>query len=180
VPDASLATGESTATLGATAEHNRWRVRVGVPLVRWNTEIAASAQAFADSCPAGHSSNESRRNIAGFAELGENLAGGRGMSIVQAIGNWVAERARYDFGTAISETNFGSFGHYTQIVWKQTTEIGCGVSACGTYNIVCRYGEAGNRLGQTPCDDANGPCLDLDNDDVWQKDDADDHDRGVD
>jgi len=54
-------------------------------------------------------------------------------------------------------------GHYTQIIWAETTEIGCWISYCSTlldgqgnflannaYYSVCKYGPAGNYIGQYP------------------------------
>ena len=48
----------------------------------------------------------------------------------------------YDF----NKQGFGmGTGHFTQVVWKGSTELGCGVS--GMY-VVCRYcNEAGNMQG---------------------------------
>lgn len=50
-------------------------------------------------------------------------------------------------------TLFDSWGHYSQVVWKDSTTIGCAVQACeaGTldadypgYFSVCNYWPAGN------------------------------------
>ena len=36
-------------------------------------------------------------------------------------------------------------GHFTQLVWKGSTQIGCGVASCGGQNFwVCRYSPPGN------------------------------------
>jgi hypothetical protein len=177
VPDPSLAVGETGAAVGATAAHNEWRVRVGVPRVRWNTELAAGAQAYADTCPSGHSTYDYRADTGGFALVGENLYGGS--NVLAGIAAFVAERTEYDFGTMITESNYLSFGHYTQVVWADTTDIGCAVGDCGTYPTVCWYGPTGNYTGETPYDDSEGQCLDLDNDDVFQFEDADDTNRDV-
>lgn len=40
-------------------------------------------------------------------------------------------------------------GHFTQIVWKKSTKLGCGVGKKGDKEyIVCRYVEAGNMMGE--------------------------------
>ncbi|KAK8065005.1 PR-1-like protein [Apiospora hydei] len=72
---------------------------------------------------------------------GENLALGcsNATSCVEAWGN---ERRDYDFGTG----DFGeSTGHFTQLVWKNTTSVGCGARMCGG------DGKAGDARGGTWC-----------------------------
>ncbi|MDY7012856.1 MAG: CAP domain-containing protein [Cyanobacteriota bacterium] len=40
-------------------------------------------------------------------------------------------------------------GHYTQIVWRKTTQVGCGISQAGGNDIlVCRYSPPGNFMSQ--------------------------------
>ena len=42
-------------------------------------------------------------------------------------------------------------GHYTQLVWKNTTEVGCAKVTCGNQTIwVCNYNPPGNYVGQKP------------------------------
>ncbi|MBK6575564.1 MAG: hypothetical protein IPG17_05075 [Sandaracinaceae bacterium] len=182
VHDSALSQGEPAALAGTTEAHNVWRHRVGLDPLEWDDGIADHAQDWADhlaatnNCGLEHSSNADRANIAGFSSLGQNLAGSTGgLSGVGATTNWASERSEYDFGTPVTQGNFGAFGHYTQIVWADTTALGCGVATCGGATVVvCEYGTAGNFLGETPYGEATGECLDLDNDDILQGDDADD------
>lgn len=61
-----------------------------------------------------------------------------------AVDMWAAEKSLY-ITPAFSE----STGHYSQIIWRGTTAVGCGFARCsfGGY-VVCRYSPAGNVLGQ--------------------------------
>ena len=74
----------------------------------------------------------------------------------QAVTNWYNEVSDYDYNNPgfSSET-----GHFTQVVWKNSTQLGCGAARGvktiqGTqYNafyVVCQYAPAGNVIGQFP------------------------------
>jgi pathogenesis-related protein 1 len=180
VPDTALASGEDGANVGATAAHNEWRVRVGVPRLKWNTTLAAQAQQYADSCPSGHSNRSERAQNSGFNKVGENIYwAGWNTDTPTAVDSWVNERTEWDFGMVIGDGNFADYGHYTQVVWDDTTDVGCGVAhGCSWQTtVVCRYGPAGNYTGQAPYDYAQNACYDLDNDDYFQSEDSDDTDR---
>jgi uncharacterized protein YkwD len=183
VHDSALSAGEPGVMAGMTEAHDYWRYRVGVPLASWNSSIATNAQEYADTCPSGHSSQSSRQNVAGFSYLGENIYFHSSSSAdpVGAVDSWASERADYDYGTPTGGSG-AMVGHYTQIVWESSTAIGCGVARCsggwGTI-VVCQYGPGGNYGGQAPYGWSEGDCLDLDNDDVLQMNDADDTDRNV-
>ena len=45
-------------------------------------------------------------------------------------------------------------GHYTQVVWRNTTKIGCAIYTCPGFQygstVVCDYGPGGNIGGQSP------------------------------
>jgi pathogenesis-related protein 1 len=116
-----------------------------VPPVAWSDEIASAAQAWAEhlrdtgKCGLLHSDNRH----------GENLAAGKEMDAGRAVRMWAGEidnhtySPRYEFDTRS--------GHYSQIVWRRTTNIGCGPATCGRYSVVvCRYDPAGNRIGKAP------------------------------
>jgi len=118
----------------------------GVPLMTWNTEVAQAAQAWMDEKQGqmSHSPKERRSNVGGHGYLGENLAMG---SHITAAG---AEKMWYD---EIDLTNprgivtgfGGGTGHYTQVVWKKSVDLGCGLYG-KTY--CCMYGPGGNMMGE--------------------------------
>ena len=72
----------------------------------------------------------------------------------QAVNAWYSEVKNYDYN---NPTFSPSTGHFTQVVWKNTTDLGCGYAAGATtingtaytaYYVVCRYSPAGNILGE--------------------------------
>jgi hypothetical protein len=118
------------------ARHNERRAKHGAPPMVWDADLDSQAQAYAATCPSGHSH---------AAGQGENLAWGHA-SLVAAADAWYDEVASYDYG---NPTFSGSTGHFTQMVWKASTRLGCGSNGgCGMKTYVCRYAPAGNVIGQ--------------------------------
>lgn len=144
----SLSANADTATEFLDA-HNDWRIKVNsgqlenqpipapvIPLMEWVPELAEVAQEYAEACVFEHSNN---RNGAG-----ENLAMGHS-SITHAVNAWAGEYRDYTYPAGFS----GDTGHYTQVVWHNTTQLGCGYApSCRMY--VCRYREHGNFNNQPP------------------------------
>ena len=65
------------------------------------------------------------------------------------VQSWVDEKITYD-GQPITNDNFMQFGHYTQMVWKSTAEVGCGMASdTGKDILVCQYTPSGNQGGQS-------------------------------
>ncbi|KAG9123556.1 hypothetical protein FRC07_014768 [Ceratobasidium sp. 392] len=138
--------GGHLARRDATADylkaHNDERAKHGAKALVWDSSLAASAQAWANQCKFQHS------------QSGQNLAAGTGNpSIATAIGWWNAERADYK--------GPDDYSHWTQVVWKSTTKLGCALKQCApgtifdaSYGVanyyVCHYNPVGNVLGQFP------------------------------
>lgn len=120
-----------------------------LPAMIWSDEVAASAQAWADSLTAPNLNCRLMHENGGT--LGENIAGGYlGYSPKRAVDDWAVEKQDYAFNPVYEHNN--AWGHYTQIVWRSSTELGCGMAFCnnGTNVIVCRYRPAGNVRGAQP------------------------------
>lgn len=134
------------------AIHNRERARVGVPPLVWSATLATGASAYARQlAPLGrlqHSSRDVRPGI------GENLAmGAQGVhSTLDLVELWVAEKAAFRNGTFPDVSTTGawrSVGHYTAMIWRTTTSVGCGTAAAGrNLYLVCRYSPSGNVIGR--------------------------------
>jgi hypothetical protein len=135
------------------AVHNSERAAVGVPPLVWSDSLAAGAQAWAEHIVTtgvfAHATDAEKgcgcgEVIAGFSWFAGPTAPGGGTSL------WVAEKTLYH-GEPMNSTNYLTFGHYTQMVWRNEQEVGCGAANDGGSSIlVCRYNLPGNWLGELP------------------------------
>lgn len=92
------------------------------------------------------------------ANTGENLAAATGDDNVETLFNlWATEGDYYNYNspsTTGGDNNEYELGHFTQIVWKDTSSVGCGVQVCQesgydwTY-LICRYYTEGNIISAT-------------------------------
>ena len=135
-------------------EHNRARDEAGVPRLKWSGKLAREAQGWAEQLAIeGWLRHSSQRESGG---AGENLwmgsAGYYGPDAM--IGAFVDEKQNYLPGQfpRVSRTGrWEDVGHYTQIVWRNTREVGCAVAGNGSDDfLVCRYWPSGNWMGQVP------------------------------
>jgi len=128
-PNAIMATKNDWVT-----EHNRIRADVGQKPVRWNQNIANGATEYAKKCVFQHANQRT---------LGENLAMGSPSSRYDdktMVKMWESEKKDYKHPSYPRITSPGETGHYTQMVNKNVSEIGCGCSECGKSRMcVCRY-----------------------------------------
>jgi hypothetical protein len=142
----ALAQGEGFAGR-VLAAHNGERERLGVRALVWNERLADDAQAWAQTL-----ARRGRMEHAHDTGQGENLwVGTAGFySYEQMVGGWLAEKADYRHGTFPKVSRNGrAVGHYTQMVWRGTTQVGCGLASAGGQDfLVCRYSPPGNWVGQ--------------------------------
>ncbi|GAU90104.1 hypothetical protein RvY_02573 [Ramazzottius varieornatus] len=113
----------------------------------WNNEVAAGAQQHADNCVFAHNS-PSNRSTSQWSMGGQNLFQNGGtipMTWRNAIDAWFNEVYSCTDGTATSCTTGAVIGHYTQVAWAKSWQIGCGARICaGTVLFVCNYNPLGN------------------------------------
>lgn len=135
----------STIAQEMLAAHNQWRSRVGVPPLRWSPQLTSYAQEWAN-----YLASTGQFNHRPQRQYGENLfwGSGRRWSPTEVVNNWGSEVRDYDYA---SNRCRNVCGHYTQVVWARTTEVGCAVGRSGNQEVwVCNYNPPGNYIGQRP------------------------------
>ena len=137
------------------AAHNRERSAVGISPLRWDSELSRSADEWAAELIRTGELRHSPVETSGEVE-GENLwAGTRDFYTPEdMVGLWVEERRHYRPGRfpANSRTgNVSDVGHYTQVMWRKTSHVGCAIRRSHDEEfLVCRYRQAGNVVGEVP------------------------------
>ncbi|PKK23022.1 peptidase inhibitor 16, partial [Columba livia] len=136
--------------------HNKYRSQVSPPAMdmlkmSWDAELEAFAQAYAEKCIWDHNKERGRR--------GENLfAMAPVLDLEFAVEDWNAEEKYYNLTTSTCVPG-QMCGHYTQVVWASTHQIGCGAKFCekiegidteDMYLLVCNYYPPGNMKGRKP------------------------------
>jgi len=158
-PDGGGAPPDAPFAQEMLSAHNSVRISAtptpnpALPTLTWSTDTAATAQAWADQCQFRHNPNR--------GNLGENIAAAtpNHLSTMGVVQNWAAESAHYNYGTN-SCAGGQTCGHYTQIVWRNTTQVGCATKLCDENSPfsgftqwriwVCNYSPPGNIAGQRP------------------------------
>jgi hypothetical protein len=136
------------------AAHNRERSALGLIPLSWNPALVRSARRWAEHLAMTGRFEHAPENYA--TPEGENLwAGTKGYFTPEAMVNaWIREKRFFRPGTFPDNSTTGrveDVGHYTQLVWRATTEVGCAEAAGASEDIlVCRYAEAGNYRGEQP------------------------------
>jgi len=129
------------------AAHNEIRARMMVGPLVWSARLAAVAQEWADFLLA-HREFEHRSK----RMYGENLFQTTGAdphaTVIEVVQAWADEVKDYDYK---SNGCRRVCGHYTQIVWKDTKQVGCAVARDPFREVwVCNYDPPGNYVGRRP------------------------------
>ncbi len=135
--------------------HNLERARMGQPALTWSGKLAADALEWAQHL-ARTSTFDHSAEKPGQEPQGENLWMGskNAYSPEAMVGAWVEERSMFTAAAFpnISKTgNWIDVGHYSQLVWYNTRQVGCArVPNRADEYLVCRYFPAGNWDGENP------------------------------
>jgi pathogenesis-related protein 1 len=138
---------------GFVAAHNDARGRAAptpdpaLPDMSWDDNLAGIAQSWGERCLWEHSMGETGENLAFFSYAVEPA------DVVEA---WFEEIAFYDYASNTCQEG-QMCGHYTQVVWRDSTRVGCAKVTCedvGGFGpgdlYVCEYDPPGNWVGEQP------------------------------
>jgi len=151
VPNQMGSSGEQNIMNQIVEAHNYFRCLHGVGPVTWDNTLASFASWVASDNAARGYIHHSDGN---GGEYGENIVMQPLMEESQVTGygmvkRWYDEIKDYDFNYPGFD---GATGHFTQVVWKGSTEIGCGMATSpqGSFTsfwVVCNYKQPGNWEG---------------------------------
>jgi uncharacterized protein YkwD len=127
------------------AAHNAVRAELRLKPLEWSGDLESLARVWAEVLLREHRFEHRPNN-----RFGENLfaiEGGR-TTPSRVVASWASEAVDYDYA---SNGCHRVCGHYTQIVWRDTRQVGCAVAQSANRQVwVCNYNPPGNILGRRP------------------------------
>jgi uncharacterized protein YkwD len=143
--------------------HNLHRMNHSAPALQWDDQLAGWAKQLADTCVFEHDTS--------MGTMGQNLASWGSTTDIDdeaiksaagAITNqWYNGEVRsfdgvYGSDNPPSSLPLGAYGHFTQVVWKDTQKVGCATVKCAAGTVlgmqswytVCNYSPPGNFGGR--------------------------------
>lgn len=142
--------------------HNIARSKLGIPDLTWNYVLGNVAQDYADKCEWKHNENRQSQyayqsSSWSYPSVGENIAASSAgwKSVGAMVNTWIDESSYWKYP---NHCDAGKVcGHYTQVIWSGTEQIGCGLARCASLGglrnadyLVCDYTPAGNFVGRSP------------------------------
>jgi len=160
-------TSEPLVFSGIVNLHNQTRAEKDQPPLEWSASLANYAQEWVDhladteNCKMVHRPDNQGERFQQFH--GENLFwsspieyedGTTDLELFtpkDVVKAWTIEEDFYDYKT--NQCQDGKVcGHYTQIVWHETKQVGCALAVCGDESQLwaCNYSPRGNYIGEWP------------------------------
>ncbi|KAJ8023542.1 Peptidase inhibitor 16 [Holothuria leucospilota] len=158
--------------------HNYYRSKVSptatnMEEMKWDSVLAKQAQDWADTCVYEHPNKTIHKDYIG---IGQNLYAIYNVygletakpDATEPVESWHSEVQYYYYeynACVVDEV----CGHYTQVVWADTTDVGCGINYClsakydntalpNAWIVVCNYSPGGNYIGQWPYETGEEQC----------------------
>jgi hypothetical protein len=140
--------------------HNNERALYHNSMLQWSDALAASAQQWANTLAQEnsglrHSDTGNGENT--YASAAFTSEAPADSIYVDATQSWISEKQFYSYAPTGSDCQAGQVcGHFTQVIWRNTTSLGCGRATSQTADadgwywtyVVCQYSAAGNVTGQ--------------------------------
>ncbi|KAF4124416.1 SCP protein [Geosmithia morbida] len=145
-------------------QHNYHRANHSSPDLTWDSDLASWAQNTAETCVFAHDMSQ------GDGNYGQNLAtygstGDIDSAMVNSARSAVTDQwyngevnswSFYGLADPPSGANLEDWGHFTQVVWKSSTKVGCYTAKCAAGTVlsydawytVCNYNPPGNYGGE--------------------------------
>ena len=153
LPTAGGARDESVMQSILLRAHNDERGARGLPPLAWSADLANSAGRSAAALIATGEPLAAHRRRGVVRAYGENLwLGSRGAyDYTHMVSRWLDERSHYANGAVPNISNSGNWadaGHYSQIIWRTTTRMGCAIASSYRLDVlICQYDPPGNVAG---------------------------------
>lgn len=167
VINASTFASEPMVFSGIVNLHNETRAEKGQQPLKWSNTLASYAQEWVDhlaetkNCKMVHRPDKKKEQ---FEQVhGENLFWSSPVEFEDGttelelftpkdvVSAWTIEESFYDYETNKCQDG-KECGHYTQIVWHETEQVGCALAVCGDESQLwaCNYSPRGNYIGEWP------------------------------
>jgi len=147
--------------------HNKHRQNHSAPLLTWNAAQAGTAAKIAASCVFAHNMNVDGggygQNLAAYGSSGNVAAFDPKLMLAKSISTqWYYGEVNSFLPSYYGQptpdmSNFAAWGHFTQVIWKGSTSVGCASQYCpagtifsglASWYTVCNYVPPGNYLGE--------------------------------
>ena len=158
--------GQNSNKISALKVHNDARKEVGVKPLVWSENLEIDAKKYADYLASKdifkHSASLKEINQGEnlystayfvFQENGEKFFFEKTNYLKDASISWLSEKKDYTYAKiGDRKNNFSKIGHYTQMVWNETSQVGIAYSKSksGKVYVVARYYPAGNVISEFP------------------------------
>ena len=133
-------------------QHNIYRTALNLSPLVWSADLAADAEVWAKHLAA---KDNGEHDQSARGKEGENIFWGTtgAYGYAEMVDFWASEKKQFVYGTFpdVTTSRKAVVGHYTQMIWKTTTSVGCALVGNGQKDyLVCRYSPPGNIVGQKP------------------------------